>query len=260
MRRRAGGRLQMVGAGMLVLALTVAAPALSTAQQEPAPAEDPAASAPGEGDPSSAPDTGEATDPVGEEITAAATSETSAAAPAEPPAQPSAKKAATEVVSVGDNFYLPETVEISVGDTITWRNDGAAPHTATADNGSFDTGTFQPGQSRSKSFSTAGTIPYYCTIHGQAQSGTIKVIASSSGDGNGGGGGGGSGGGGGTAATSGSEAAAVSSPGAAGSSTSLPATGLAAIVLGAIGLGLISSGSALRRLERRRPRGRFFSL
>jgi len=256
MRRRAGGRLQMVGAGMLVLALTVAAPALSTAQQEPAVAEEPAASATGETGGSTAPETGEATDPVAEEITAAASSETAPAAPAEPPALRSAKTAATEVVSVGDNFYLPGTVEISVGDKITWRNDGAAPHTATADNGSFDTGTFQPGQSRSKSFNTAGTIPYYCTIHGQAQSGTIKVIASSSG----GGGGGGGTGGGGTATTSDSEAAAVSSPGAAGSSTSLPATGLAAIVLAAIGLGLIGSGSSLRRLERRRPRGRFFSL
>ena len=91
-------------------------------------------------------------------------------------------------MSIGDNFYAPESVTINAGDTVTWNNDGAAQHSATADDGSFDTGVFNGGQSRSETFTTAGTISYFCTVHGQAQSGTIKVLSS------GGGGGGGSGG------------------------------------------------------------------
>ena len=40
---------------------------------------------------------------------------------------------------MGDNFYSPATVSVFVGDTVTWRNTGAAQHSATADDGSFDT-------------------------------------------------------------------------------------------------------------------------
>ena len=92
-----------------------------------------------------------------------------------------AKVAAVKTVSIGDNFYSPRTISIKVGDTVTWRNDGAAPHSATADGGSFDTGVFNGGQSRSETFSTAGTVPYFCTVHGQAQSGTIEVRSSGGG-------------------------------------------------------------------------------
>jgi hypothetical protein len=102
---------------------------------------------------------------------------------------------------------------------------------------------FNGGQSRSETFTTAGDVPYFCTVHGQAQSGTVKVLAAS--------GGGNSGGGGSGATTGDSEAAAVASAGAAGSSTSLPATGVVAIALFAIGLGLVGGGSYLKRLERR---------
>jgi plastocyanin len=253
-RRRAGGRLQTVGAAFLVLAITVAPPALSAAQEDSVPEGPPVttpAPAPGEapqpGDPAAQPE---------QDVTSEATTETDVtrAGAKEPRARPSA----TKTVSVGDNFYKPRTITIDVGDTVTWRNDGQADHTATADNGSFDTGTFGPGERRSETFSEAGNVPYYCIIHGTAQSGTIKVRSAS-----GGGGGGGDGGGsGGSSSSSGtSEAAAVSSPGAAGSSSSLPATGFAALALGAIGLVLIASGSVVRRVEGRPRRGsRLFSL
>jgi hypothetical protein len=61
--------------------------------------------------------------------------------------------------------------------------------------------------------------------------------------------GGGSGGGGGptTSATGDSEAAAVTSPDAAGTSTTLPATGMAAGVLALVGLALVASGTLVGR-------------
>ena len=284
MTRRAGGRLQTVGAGLLVLAVSVAAPGLSIAQQDdpqagtgpditaPSPEAgtipDVAAPAPeptsGEA-PSPGPVSGEApesddpsTDASGQVPSEAEAEATGTeAAPAEDAGEPRAKAAADRTVGVGDNFYKPAKITIDVGDTVTWRNDGLADHTATAEDGSFDTGTFGSGERRSETFDSAGTIPYYCLIHGTAQSGTIEVRAA--GGGGGGGGGGGSGGGG--ASSSGtSEAAAASSPGAAGSSSSLPATGIAALTLGAIGLALISSGSALRQVGRPRRGSRLFSL
>jgi LPXTG-motif cell wall-anchored protein len=92
--------------------------------------------------------------------------------------------AASKTVSIGDNFYSPASVTISVGDTVTWTNNGAAPHTATADNGSFDSSPgcpanvdacLQPGDTYSHTFSAAGTFGYFCKVHGQSMSGTVVV-------------------------------------------------------------------------------------
>jgi hypothetical protein len=44
----------------------------------------------------------------------------------------------------------------------------------TADDGSFDSGTLNPGASFSQTFSTAGTFTYHCAIHPR-MTGTIVV-------------------------------------------------------------------------------------
>ena len=166
-----------------------------------------------------------------------------------------ARASASASVSIGDNFYSPASVSIGVGDTVTWANNGQSQHSATADNGSFDTGVFGPGVRRSNTFTQAGTFSYYCTVHGQAQSGTVRVLAASGGGGNGGGGGPT------TSATGESEAAAVASPDAAGTSTTLPATGMAAGVLALVGLALVASGSLVGRAGATRDRqSRFLTM
>jgi len=55
---------------------------------------------------------------------------------------------------------------------------GAANHTATASDGSFDTGTIAPGGSGSVTFNTPGTYSYFCAIHPD-MTGTITVVAAS---------------------------------------------------------------------------------
>jgi hypothetical protein len=148
---------------------------------------------------------------------------------------------------MGDFFFSPGAVTIAVGDTVTWHNSGQAPHTATAGDGSFDTGTINPGGSGSHTFNSAGTFSYICTIHPNMH-GTVRVLSSS------GGGSGGSG----SSSSSGSgssEASAVASPGAAGSSTTLPMTGMAVGALALVGLALLASGLLARHVSgRRRPR------
>jgi plastocyanin len=159
--------------------------------------------------------------------------------------------AASATVSAGDNFFSPASVTVAVGDTVSWRNTGQAQHSATANDGSFDTGVFGPGQSRSHTFNSAGSFSYFCTVHGQSQSGTVRVLAAS---------GGGGGGGGGGADTAQSEAAAVASPDAAGTSTTLPATGFAALGLALIGFVLLASGHVVKRLDREDEDRRLFSI
>jgi len=92
-------------------------------------------------------------------------------------------------VSMVDSAFDPADVTVEAGETLTWSNDGALPHTATADDGSFDTGTLDPGDSDSVRIDEPGTYPYYCTLHGApggiGMAGTITV-AEGGGGGNGG--------------------------------------------------------------------------
>jgi plastocyanin len=54
---------------------------------------------------------------------------------------------------------------VPAGTTLTWRNDGAVIHTATAADGSWDTGDIPGGGSASVTFETAGTYNFNCTPH-----------------------------------------------------------------------------------------------
>jgi plastocyanin len=81
--------------------------------------------------------------------------------------------------------FNPAMITIHVGQTVVWRNDDAAPHTTTSGtcpNGvctpmpGWDSGTLNPGQSFSHQFTTTGTFPYYCRIHGAMMQGTIVVM------------------------------------------------------------------------------------
>ena len=68
-------------------------------------------------------------------------------------------------VSIGDNFFEPAAATIEPGDSVTWTNNGAVPHTVTADNGLFDSGVLEPGESYTVDFDGQGTLAYYCTLH-----------------------------------------------------------------------------------------------
>jgi plastocyanin len=64
------------------------------------------------------------------------------------------------------NFaYSPKTLTVKIGDTVTWTNQDSAPHSATADDKSFDTGLLSKGQSGSVTFKKAGTFTYFCSAH-----------------------------------------------------------------------------------------------
>jgi plastocyanin len=80
-------------------------------------------------------------------------------------------------VTIADFHFSPASTTIHVGDTITWSNSGPSSHTATASNGSFNTGILKKGQSASHTFTQPGTYAYVCQIH-PFMHGTIVVLAS----------------------------------------------------------------------------------
>src|SRR3972149_977747 len=71
--------------------------------------------------------------------------------------------------------FVPASVTVSVGDSVTWTNQDGIAHSARADNGSFDTGLFTTG-SRSVSFGQAGTFGYFCAVHPSTMRGTVTVM------------------------------------------------------------------------------------
>ncbi len=88
--------------------------------------------------------------------------------------------AASRGVAIRDFAFSPRTVEIRVGDTVTWTNRDSVAHTATARNGSFDTGTLADGESGSVRFTSAGRYRFLCTPHPQ-MTGTVVVRAARTG-------------------------------------------------------------------------------
>lgn len=62
-------------------------------------------------------------------------------------------------------YYMPNPSSVSANSRVTWKNNDIAPHTATATDGSFDTGIINVGSSGSATVKTQGSVPYRCTIH-----------------------------------------------------------------------------------------------
>jgi plastocyanin len=84
--------------------------------------------------------------------------------------------AATIVIK---NFaFVPATLTVSPGETVTVHNEDTATHTVTAvapHAGAFNTGNVTPGQTTTFTApNTAGTYPYICEIH-QFMHGTLVV-------------------------------------------------------------------------------------
>lgn len=154
--------------------------------------------------------------------------------------------AAAQSVTIKDFSFGPGTLTVNVGDTVTWTNDGPSEHTATANDGSFNTGILSKGQSASHTFTSAGTFQYICSIH-TFMHGTIVVEATNTSSS------GGSSSSGSTSSSSGSGSSGSgnsSSSGSGSSGSSLPMTGLDVLALAALGGILLGLGTALRRRTR----------
>jgi plastocyanin len=110
----------------------------------------------------------------GGDSTAPKTTGTTPTTPQTPttPSTPAAP-ATTNAVTVTDNLFDPSNVQVTPGTTVTWTwANGASLHNVTFGDGQISgdksSGTY------SRTFSTAGTFSYTCTLHG-GMSGTVLV-------------------------------------------------------------------------------------
>lgn len=88
---------------------------------------------------------------------------------------PSGEAAKSEKVDIVEFTYQPDPVVVQAGGKVIWQNQDTAPHTATADDGSFDTGTIEKGKIGSETFKEPGTFTYFCEIH-PTMHGTVEVV------------------------------------------------------------------------------------
>ncbi len=81
----------------------------------------------------------------------------------------------TDAASPGK--FEPATVTIKVGQTVQFADQSNTPHSVEWQAGGFPTSTtLNKGNSyTSPVFTTAGTFPYICGIHGASMSGTVVV-------------------------------------------------------------------------------------
>lgn len=79
-------------------------------------------------------------------------------------------------VAAVDDAFAPAALTVTVGTTVVWSNRGQNPHTVTANDRAFDSGTLERGQTFSVTFDQPGTVPYYCQIHGEPGSGMTGVV------------------------------------------------------------------------------------
>lgn len=83
-------------------------------------------------------------------------------------------QAATHNVTIEGFAFSPETLNVAAGDTVVFTNADSAPHTGTAEDGSFDTGRLNDGQSGEITIASAGDHPYKCAFH-PAMQGLIRA-------------------------------------------------------------------------------------
>ena len=109
---------------------------------------------------------------------------TAVPAPTVEPAAQIAGAASAVSVDAADFAFRPATVEVAAGGRVTWTNQGVAPHTVTAKDGSFDSGMLEAGAAFAEVFETPGSYAYLCAFHPEMIA-TIRVVAPSIGRGSG---------------------------------------------------------------------------
>jgi plastocyanin len=77
-------------------------------------------------------------------------------------------------IAVKDFMFMPMSLTVSAGSTVTWSNMDDEPHTVVSDTGLFRSGAMDTNESFSFKFNTPGTYHFTCSIHPRMV-GTIVV-------------------------------------------------------------------------------------
>lgn len=77
------------------------------------------------------------------------------------------RPAAAAEVKIGNSTFMPETLNVVVGTTVTWTNQDNIPHRLVSTNGLFKSKVRDTNEQFAFTFDKPGTYSYYCSIHPQ---------------------------------------------------------------------------------------------
>ena len=81
------------------------------------------------------------------------------------PATETGAPVAGNAVSIDNFAFVPATLTVPTGSTVTWTNHDEEPHTVAANDGSFRSPGMGSQGTYSHTFPTAGKFDYVCSIH-----------------------------------------------------------------------------------------------
>ena len=81
------------------------------------------------------------------------------------PSSSSSGASQEHIVNIVDFKFDPEVLQVKEGDTVTWINKDRAAHTATADDGTFNSDNLDKGAQFSYVFGEDGEYSYTCIYH-----------------------------------------------------------------------------------------------
>ena len=79
----------------------------------------------------------------------------------------SAATPAVAAVVIRNYHFVPETLKIAVGSSVTWTNKDDDPHTVMSATGAFRSGVIDTDQAFSYTFSKPGVYKIACSLHPQ---------------------------------------------------------------------------------------------
>lgn len=87
---------------------------------------------------------------------------------------------AAPAVHARDNYFDPKYIEVKLGTTVTFDNDGRNVHNVLpVEDGAFtplETGSFDPGATGQITFDKVGEFPFYCSLHASKTKGMIGGV------------------------------------------------------------------------------------
>ena len=87
---------------------------------------------------------------------------------------PTTELRAVDVFLIEDDYFEPTDAVVDPETTLMWVNRSQEQHTVTADDGQFDSGVLNPGDSFLTTVEGSGTLTYHCTLHPE-MTGSITV-------------------------------------------------------------------------------------